>query len=360
MVPFKMGIARPSCGSTKRWPASSATGRTANATRFFAAGVMLFLSSSLYAQSPQTVRDHDVYSDAILTSSTIYGAEATAEDFGSGAATVPETAPLLVNPARTTSPAGRERPPPLSVDYWFVGPGTFSDTDTSMLMNNFSVGYMLGVPLGSVILTAEPKFDVLFLSGPGEGGPDLPEQLYGFSVNLAVMKRFGDRWMVRAGVSPGIYTDFENTSSEAYRFPAMLFATYTMNERWTFMGGVVYTSQEDLPIIPAAGFIWNASERWRFELLLPRPRVLYHVRDGLDVYALFAFTGSTYAIRSNQVDDVFQYRDFRFALGSDWKLPTGNPIVTEVGLAFARNLEFNVLPDWNIEPGFYARIGTKF
>ncbi len=83
-----------------------------------------------------------------------------------------------------------------------------------------------------------------------------------------------ERWTVQAGVSPGIFSDLDNTSGDAFRMPARLFGIYKYSERTQFTVGAVYLDREDVSLLPALGVIHRPTDRTTLELILPRPRVV--------------------------------------------------------------------------------------
>ncbi len=250
--------------------------------------------------------------------------------------------------------------PPGGVSYWWIAPSETTGGDLSISL--LSAGYTLGdlYKRGQWTFSARPQLETLFLGGPGPRGPDLPEQAYGFGIDLRADWKVKPRLSVQLAVTPGLYTDLDNLSSEAFRVPARLFATYFSSPKLILMGGVVYTTQPQLPVIPAAGAIWNPSPKWSYQFIFPRPRIVYRYSDQLEFFALGVFNTNTYGIESAGMDEVFQYRDFRFGVGAEWFSTSDLRLQAEVGIAFGRELGFDLQSDRAVDPGFFFQFGARF
>lgn len=283
-----------------------------------------------------------------------------------GADSTPDDPPAA--PSATTSPgaAGPPRsfgppPPPLfAMDGWLIGESGLSGIDSRFSMSYLSLSHGRQFRKGFTSVNIRPQFQTLFLGGPTGDGPRLPEQVYGLTLDLQVDQPLSRKFSLQLGVTPGLYTDFRNLSGESIRVPARLFGSYFFGPKLIVLGGLVYTAQPNLPFIPAAGFIWSPSERWRFEMIAPRPRIVFKASDRLQVYTLFSFDSSTYAVESMGRDELMQYRDFRVAMGTEWTTEKKQRFFSEVGAAFSRRLDLEHQADRNVDPGVFVRAGLRF
>jgi hypothetical protein len=311
--------------------------------------VLVLFATAAFAQAPPAARP------------TAPEARGTAVGAGPDAAPDDPPAPPAGPPAAGGRSYGPPPPPRLAAEGWFIGPSRVEGTDASLGLSFFSIGGGRRWTFDDrTAVSVRPQFQTLFLSGPGPTGPDLPAQVYGLTVDLQVERPISRRWSLLAAATPGLYTDFEDVRGESVRVPARLFGTYVFGPKLTAIGGVVYTAQPDLPIIPAAGVIWMPSKAWRVEGVMPRPRVVYRWSDTTQLYGLLALDSSTYAIGEGATRDLFQYRDWRAALGVEYGKAGSLRVFTEVGAAFARRLELEAFPDHDLEPGFFLRAGLRY
>ncbi|WP_169980463.1 DUF6268 family outer membrane beta-barrel protein [Tautonia rosea] len=256
---------------------------------------------------------------------------------------------------------GPPPPPRLAFDSWWIGPSQIGGSQAELSMSFLSVGGGKRFKLGKwSLLSVRPQFQTLFLGGPPKPGPDLPEQVYALTTDFQLEQPLSRKFSITIGATPGLYTDWENLSGEAVRVPARLFGSYIYSPKLILIGGVVYTAQPEIPIIPAAGLIWKPSETWRVDLIAPRPRIVYRWSEQLQLYGQFAFDSSTYAIQSAGRNDLLEYRDFRVAMGAEWTTTQKMRLFGEVGAAFARDLDLMFQRGNTVDPGIYLRAGFRF
>jgi hypothetical protein len=198
---------------------------------------------------------------------------------------------------------------------------------------------------------------------------DLPGELYDVSLGASWMRKINDRWMLRLTASAAYASDGQNNSSDAWQFRGGVFGLFQQTERWQWVVGALATGRNDLPVIPAAGAVWEPRRDLRIDLLLPRPRVSWLVFEKPDrqhwMYWQAGFTGGTWAFeRPSGADDVLTYREWRFVLGWESVAPKqpgqfislGPKFGAEVGYAFGREFEFESgLPDIDPDSGVMLR-----
>ena len=259
-------------------------------------------------------------------------------------------------PAAQGPPKGFGPPPPprFAVDSWWIGPSIVEGSNARIAMSFLSIGGGKRYTFGRTFLSVRPQFQMLFLGGPAYPGPDLPAQLYALTTDIQVEQPLSRKTSVTLGVTPGLYTDWENLSGDAVRVPARLFVSHVLNPKLILIGGVVYTAQPAIPIIPAAGLIWSPTETWRLELIAPRPRLVYRWSERLQIYGQLSFDSSTYAIRFRGRDDLLEYRDFRVSMGTEWTTKQKLRLFSEVGAAFARDLDTLRQTNNTVDPGIFV------
>jgi len=203
---------------------------------------------------------------------------------------------------------------------------------------------------------------------------DLPSSMHEFSTGLAWMRRINERWMLRFMLSGAFATDLHNTGGDAWRMRGGGFAIYRPNERWSLAVGAMATGRMDIPVLPAAGLIWQPTPALTVNLMMPRPRISWMIieRDNRQhwVYIGGAIDGGDWAYeRANGVGDRLEYREWRLVLGWESMPPkplgafmsTGTTINAEVGYVFGREFEFkSATPDISIGNAVLLRAGIRF
>jgi hypothetical protein len=194
------------------------------------------------------------------------------------------------------------------------------------------------------ILTLTPGYGLHLVDGPA--APDLPAQLHDLYLDIQWINPFSREWAVELGLTPGLYSDFENGTDDAFRLGARIVGYYTMSPVWRFAAGVAYLDREDVEFFPLGGVIWTPDDNTRLELVLPRPKYAQRFNQcgGCEDwwYVAGEFGGGSWAIeRAAGGLDKANYYDWRFAIGWERRSKAGPTVLAELGYVFNRRLEYN-------------------
>jgi hypothetical protein len=233
----------------------------------------------------------------------------------------------------------------------------------SLGITTFQVRPTIEFP-GSQGLFVTPNFGWHFLDGPTT--TDLPSDVYDVSLDVSLYRPIGDKWLVQVAIVPGIYTDGDNTSTDALRVQGRVMGFYTMNSGKQLVLGIVYLDREDIPVLPTFGVVWQPRDDLRYELMFPKPRLSWRQYAEADweqwVYVTGELGGGSWAVRrTTGLDDIATYRDLRFVIGLERKRTTGRSWHVEAGYVFARELEFDSsVGDVSFDETAFIRIGGSF
>lgn len=201
-------------------------------------------------------------------------------------------------------------------------------------------------------------------------------EFYDFSIGLSWIKPVSQQWMWLFAFKPGIATDFENTSSDMWRFRGNALAIYSVSPMTQWIFGAVATGRGDLPILPAVGLIWWPHDQLKVDLTFPRPRITWPIAtDGGREHWMYIggeLGGGTWAVGlPGGFEDELTYRTYRLAMGIEFlpagaRRPGGQPVTSdtayvEVGLSFSREIELDQFGG-SFEPDsvFYMGGGVQF
>jgi len=207
--------------------------------------------------------------------------------------------------------------------------------------------FALPLPSRRHPLLLMPGFAVHWLEGPKAA--DLPPRLYDAYLQLRWLHKLSSRWSADLSVTPGVYSDFEQSSHEAIRTSGHFGAMWDWTPTTKIALGVVYLDRRDYRILPFAGMIWEPSPDVIFELMVPRPKIARRVYwygamtdDVQDwVYLAGEIGGGTWAMRrTDGTDDVVTYSDLRLILGLERKVLFGMDYRMEMAYVFARKLKY--------------------
>ncbi|MBD3673920.1 MAG: hypothetical protein HUJ26_10390 [Planctomycetaceae bacterium] len=201
-------------------------------------------------------------------------------------------------------------------------------------------------------------------------------EFYDFSIGINWIKPVNQRWTWLFSLRPGIATDFENTSSDMWRFRGHALGIYAVSPMTQWIFGAVATGRADLPILPAVGLIWWPDENVKVDLTFPRPKISWPIATDGDrehwMYLGGELGGGTWAVGlPGGVNDTLTYRTYRIALGIEFlpagaRRPGAQPVTSdtayvELGVSSGRELEFDELgSSFDRDSVFYLGGGVQF
>jgi len=261
---------------------------------------------------------------------------------------------------RYSATTGLDRPTKL--DYIFINrANVHAPAGGSVLMQQINVSHRFRTPVWDrASLRIQPFFDVLFLDGPTGHDPVLPPQLYKLATDVELGFRWSENVLLSFAVTPGFWTDFKGIETEDFRLPARALVAYKYSDGLYVSAGVIYTANYYRNILPTVGIIWDATDRWRFEFVAPRGRVVYRLHEELQFYVGLEGDGDTYTIRTNGEVERMQYRDYRLFSGTEIATWERASVFLETGYSFNRRIRTQLQEDRNLDNAFYLRMGLRF
>ena len=183
-----------------------------------------------------------------------------------------------------------------------------------------------------------------FLDGPNV--TDMPPRLFDFNWGLHYFDEVTDRWWLDLSVSGGLYTDFEDSVQQGWRFPAHAVATWALSEEVQPVLGIRYLDRDNLGLLPVAGVILRPEESFRMELVFPEPRVAWRVSSKAEKDHWLSISGriggGEWAIerRATGLADVVTYNEYQVVLALDTIDQSQSISSIEAGYIFERDLEY--------------------
>ncbi len=237
-------------------------------------------------------------------------------------------------------------------------------------IDEFDALLEIGLPFPTLRspLLISPESEVRWFEGP-TGVADLPAQVYDEQIDFRWFIHIGEHWIADLSATPGIHTDFDNNSRDAFRVPWHAVAVYQKDEDTFFALGIADLDRQDYRLLPVGGVIFSLNSDTKFELVTPRPKIsrkintfgsggCVHAQDW--IYVAAEFGGGEWAIeRASGLHDIVDLHDIRAILGLERKncqgLLSGR---VEVGYVFHRRLEYRSdTPDVELSDTLMARAG---
>lgn len=240
----------------------------------------------------------------------------------------------------------------------------FGDSDA---MNfNLSAGTML--PLSERwMVPLEIKSQYLALGDlPGVPMPDSINTLE-FGTGLAF--KANDRWMFMASINTTLYK-LDDIESDDIGFSGGLMVEWEYSPSWKWVFGVIVQPDNDLPVIPIAGFKWQINEHWQFEFPFP-PRLTYIPNDAWSFhFGMDGVLGTTFrtsdtlgsSIGLPEFDgELGSYSDFRLGGGMGYQLNKSLSLEVEAGYSVNRKIEYSDIDETvEFDPAPYLRLGLRY
>ena len=203
---------------------------------------------------------------------------------------------------------------------------------------------------------------------------NLPEDLFDFTLGAAWIRPVNERWTLRWMLQGALASDLKNTTIQAWQIRGGGFAMYSRREELQWAFGVMVTGRENIPVLPAAGVIWEPSPKVRWNLMLPNPRLMFLVAErGKQQDWLYfggGFAGGTWAYEDTLGnDDRLTYSEWRITLGWEHSQkrtpgifrPPGTSTVAELGYVLGREFEFDsARPKLFVGDTLLLRTGINF
>lgn len=215
------------------------------------------------------------------------------------------------------------------------------------------------------LLSVTPRFRFNFVDGPGF--TDVPSRLYDTALDFSLFMPINQQWSFYGGIAPGIYSDFDNTSSDAFRVTARALFNYKRSENLRFSFGFVYLDRDDVVALPAAGLVWTPQSMpaLKFDMMFPKPKISYTYSEDQShkksLYLAGEFGGGTWAIeRDTGLDDNFTYSDLRLLVGIEQVLTDQYTWFAEAGYVFNRSVEYSTGPEIDLDETGMVRAGLRY
>ena len=181
--------------------------------------------------------------------------------------------------------------------------------------------------------------------------------------------QLGDKWLLRADVQPGIYSDLHDVSWRDVDAPLMLGAAYLANADLQWLFGLRVDPRSHYPVLPSLGVRWRFADQWTLNLLVPNPRLEYDPNDRLKAYLGFGAELGTFTVGDHFGDArdrpdlnhaVLDYFEIRVGPGVSWKIGAHVTVEADAGCMAYRRFDFHE-QDLVVrsDPAPYVRIACR-
>ncbi|QEG20688.1 hypothetical protein [Mariniblastus fucicola] len=255
---------------------------------------------------------------------------------------------------------------------WIYGSGGNSSIGNELGINDLEVATTATWPRffgGPQPLRISPGFAAHWWHGPDtvETGVDLPPRAYSaylaFDHTTDPARGFG----FDNNFTIGVYSDFDNLSSDSLRMTGRLVGWRRINEYMVGKIGVEYLDRIRLKMLPVFGIYANPNPDMKIDLTFPRSKVSHRIPN-FNNFEGWAYVGAEYGGGSWAIDraagfeDQVDINDVRAFMGLEWMGPRRVTGFFDVGYVFERELVYRTAPlaDIPIQDSFMIRSGIAF
>ncbi|GAB4243852.1 MAG: hypothetical protein OHK005_08440 [Candidatus Methylacidiphilales bacterium] len=140
--------------------------------------------------------------------------------------------------------------------------------------------------------------------------------------------QLSEKWLIRAELQPGIYSDFEDITFDDVNCLFILGGTYIVNPDLQWFFGVSVDPRRKLPVFPGVGVRWKFHRQWTLMALFPKPRIEYAPTEQWTLFVGGEAKGGTFTVSENfgtmngvpsLNNDPVEYVEFRTGAGVSYK-----------------------------------------
>lgn len=255
---------------------------------------------------------------------------------------------------------------------WIHGDGGVSSVGNELGINTVEVATTATWPRflgGPQPLRISPGFAGHWWRGPDTAttGADLPPRAYSaylaFDHTTDPSRGFG----FDNNFTVGVYSDFDNLSSDALRLTGRVVGWRRINEYMVGKVGVEYLDRIRLKLLPVIGIYANPNPDMKIDLTFPRSKVSHRVPN-FNNFEAWAYVGAEYGGGSWAIDrtagfeDQVDINDVRAFIGVEWMGPRRVTGFFDIGYVFERELVYRTAPliDIPIQDSLMLRSGIAF
>jgi len=244
------------------------------------------------------------------------------------------------------------------------------DEPDTLGLGELETGVVLGFPFmrRDTPLLVTPQFGVHFLEN--SDAFDIPSTLYDAAVEFRHLRKFGGGpWAMDVAATIGYYSDFDQSSGDALRVTGRGIGVYEGTPGTKWLLGAAYLNRAGASVLPIFGVIHEGQPGVRYELVFPRPRILWQTAGSLPgaderwIYVGGEFGGGVWSITRPSTGelDLLNYSDWRLLVGYERKITGGLSTRYEAGYVFNRELEFDsATPDATLDDTLLLRAGLTY
>ena len=218
-------------------------------------------------------------------------------------------------------------------------------------------------------LRISPGFAAHWWRGPDTAttGVDLPPRAYSLYLAFDHTSDPARGFGFDNNFTVGVYSDFDNLSSDSLRVTGRLVGWRRINEYLVGKIGVEYFDRIRVKLLPVVGIYANPNPDMKIDLAFPRSKISHRIPN-FNNFEGWAYVGAEYGGGSWAIDreagfeDQVDINDVRAFIGLEWIGPRRVTGFFDFGYVFERELVYRTAPlsDVPIQDALMIRSGIAF
>jgi len=170
----------------------------------------------------------------------------------------------------------------------------------------------------------------------------LPQDLHSIYLEAGATYRINEKSFVTLKLYPGLNSDFNDIANDDLRLPMLLLGGHAFNSGITLVGGFAYRlGYHAAVLIPVIGISYQPNDKWRVDLIAPRPGVTYSASRQVRLFIAGDFASDEYELHDSSLGArVIRYRDYKAIGGVEYLPQPAIKLTGALGYAFERNFDF--------------------
>jgi len=189
--------------------------------------------------------------------------------------------------------------------------------------------------------------------------------LHKIKVPIAATFQATDEIPVRATLTPGIHSDFEDVDDEDFRLEGSVVGSYRYSEVMKFVLGVGFGEEfGDPEAFPIGGVSWQATDELKVDLFFPKPKISYSIHEDLRLYAAGEPAGGEWNVGEGDREFDVQQKGYRFGVGVEYQVADDGWLYAMVGGEWGREVsvavnEEEIVGDQDVDDAVLIQIGFR-
>jgi hypothetical protein len=200
-------------------------------------------------------------------------------------------------------------------------------------------------------------------------GVPVPDSSHTLSFGTGLGHRLGEEWMLMGRIGATLYR-LDGARLADVGVSGGFNAVWRHSPRLTWLFGVMFNPDSDLPVLPFVGANWAINDRFTLALLFPEPRLTYRPGKDWSFHVGANLNGAVFRTAADFGTKLGQprynhalgsYRDIRAGAGFGYRFTSTMSLEADVGTSVNRQIEYERVGEKvKFEAAPYFRVGLKF